>query len=253
MAGPRVIAPQGPPAAEPRTNGADRNGEGAAAVLRAEGLYLRPEGSPAYGPFDLELKAGEGALVLVPDLDLLRRLMRCCLGFEVPECGRVAWWSDEAGPGEAGSGEAADWARYDFYRQIGYVDRQSQLLSSLSLLNHLLLFHRYAGLADDQELENSRRLLDQFGLGEYEALRADDLPEPRRRLALYALALAQNPRLMLMERPMQFLDRDFDLVWDRVLTRADRDGLAYIVFDRSQAQYSPEHFHSIISFSPGRL
>jgi hypothetical protein len=56
---------------------------------------------------------------------------------------------------------------------------------------------------------------------------------------------------MLMERPGQFLDSDFGLVWDLVLRRA-ASGLAYIVFDRNGSIYDKNDFRHFREFSPGR-
>lgn len=216
-------------------------------IIRLEGLFLRHEDQLAYGPLNLDVKPGQGALVLVNDLELMRRLMRCCLGLEKPEAGRISWWS------EAGSVDDNHWDLYDFYRRIGYVDRVSQLIGALSLLENLGLYYLYAGENNGLALALARRVLDLFGLAGYEHLRADDLPEPQRRLGLYALAFAQKPRLMLMERPSQFLDRDFDQVWDRILKRAANSGLAYIVFDRTRIPYNQDHFSAIQTLKPGRL
>lgn len=214
-------------------------------IIRLESLFLRHEDQLAYGPLNLELKAGQGALVLVNDLGLMRRLMRCCLGLEEPAAGRISWWA------ETGPAHDSQWELYDFYRRIGYVDRLSQLVGALSLLENLGLYYLYAG--ENNGLALARRVLDLFGLAGYEHLRSDDLPEPQRRLGLYALAFAQKPRLMLMERPSQFLDRDFDQVWDRILKRAANSGLAYIVFDRTRIPYNREHFSAIHTLKPGRL
>ncbi|MDR1921007.1 MAG: hypothetical protein LBS31_04595, partial [Candidatus Adiutrix sp.] len=71
--------------------------------------------------------------------------------------------------------------------------------------------------------------------------------EPERRLALYALSFCKRPRLFLMERPAQFLDRDFDKIWDIVLRAARNRGLSYIVFDRAKTIYDREDFKTVIS------
>jgi len=214
-------------------------------IISFEGVFLRHEDHLAYGPLNLELRAGQGAMLLVNDLGLMRRLMQCCLGLECPAAGRISWWT------AIEPAEGNDRDRYDFYRQIGYVDRLSQLLGSLTLLENLGLYYLYAG--EDRGLALARRVLDLFGLAGFEHLRADELPEPQRRLALYALAFCQKPRLMLMERPSQFLDRDYDQVWDRILKRAANSGLAYIVFDRSRIPYSRDHFTFIQTLKPGRM
>ncbi len=51
-----------------------------------------------------------------------------------------------------------------------------------------------------------------------------------------------NRRLLLMERPRQFLGGDFQRVWD-IISRRAADGLAYIVFDRSAAPYEDDFTH----------
>ena len=215
-------------------------------LIQIEDLFLRHHDNLAYGPLNFKLSAGESALVVVLDLDLLRRLMRCCQGLEQPDQGRVNWW-----PGAPSANDSGEWELYEFYSRIGYVDRQSQLLGGLTLMQNFLLYHRYARTPDGPE--SSRRTLESFGLADYQSWRADELPEVQRRLALYALAFEQKPRLMLMERPLEFLDRDFDSIWDLVLRRAAEDGLAYIVFDRTRTIYGQERFDQIVTLSPGAL
>jgi len=212
-------------------------------TFTAEGVFIKHRDQLNYGPFNLKLAAGQGALAVIKDLDLLRRFMRSCLGLEQPDAGRLSWAFDRR------DRDDPFWGPYDFFRRIGYVDRQIQLIGSLSLLDNLLLFYQYARRKDG--LERSRAILDSLHLADHEHLRADELPEPQRRLGLYALAFAKEPRLLLMERPGQFLDRDFDLVWDGILTRASENGLAFIVFDRTRTAYAAEQFSDIINVAPG--
>lgn len=214
-------------------------------VITLDGVFLRHEDHLTYGPLDLKLEKGKGALVLANDLGLMRRLMKCCQGTESPQGGRVSWWPD------LDHDRGDYWRLYGFYRQIGYIDRLSQLLGARTLMENMVLYFLYAGKSNPEAL--ARPVLDLFGLAGYENLRADDLPEPQRRLALYALAFCKKPRLLLLERPAQFLDRDFDQVWDWVLKRAADSGLAYIVFDRTRIPYNREDFTVFGTFSPGRV
>lgn len=224
----------------------EKDGLAARPTIAVEEVCLRGEDNLPYGPLNLSLRPGEGALVTVENLALMRRLMKCCLGFITPESGRISWWRDIE-PED----DSPDQGFYELYRRIGYVDRQSQILTSISLLENLVLFHDYARIPD--AVTRSRRLLERLDLADDEGLKGYALPEPTRRRALYALAFCGEPRLLLMERPHQFLDRDFDLIWDLVLRRAIDDGLAYIVFDRTKAIYSQEHFDHFAAFSPGRI
>ncbi|MDR0882441.1 MAG: hypothetical protein LBP55_07850 [Candidatus Adiutrix sp.] len=204
-------------------------------VLQASGVSFQNGPHPAGGPFDFALRLGQGGLVVMDNLDLLRRLMRCCLGVEQPETGRIDW-----GAGSGMVSRSGSWGPYELYHQIGCVNRHSQLLGSLTLSQNLQLLHDYADLEDGPE--RARRSLADFGLTEYGNDRADSLPEPVRRLALYVLALAKAPRLLLMERPSQFLDRDFGPIWAGLRAQAGEGRLAYLVFDRTRLPYDPAHF-----------
>jgi len=203
-------------------------------VLKVEALRLTDEDGRVHGPLDFALRPGEMFLVLVPEPPgMLRRLMKCGLAFKRPDSGRVSWWPG-AVPGE------------DFFRQVGYVDRQSQLLHRWSLLEHFRIFDAYSG--HNSGPGAARELLEALGLSAQAELPAENLPEPARRLALYALVLYQRPRLMLLERPFQSLDRDFRLVWDLILGRVAAGELAVVVFDRSREVYPPEIFRQTMVF-----
>ena len=218
----------------PLENAAKPGGPGPAAApaFKAEGLKLADEAGQIHGPLDLAVRPGETALVLVRELGMLRRLMKTCFALERPDFGRLSWW-----PG-AGSGRA-------FFRRIGYVDRQSQLLHRWSLLDHFHIFESYSGRPGDPGA--ARDLLEILGLAAKAELPTENLPEPFRRLALYALALYQRPRLMLLERPFQFLDQDFGLVWGLIRGRAAAGELAAVIFDRTWEVYPPGSFrHTVV-------
>ncbi|MCL2029448.1 MAG: hypothetical protein FWG97_03445 [Deltaproteobacteria bacterium] len=213
--------------------------DGSAGALNIEGLRLADEAGQLHGPLDLTVRPGEMVLVVVQDLGMLRRLMKCCLAFEQPDSGRLTWW-----PGAVV--DLGGWSDCAFFRQIGYVDRQSQLLYRWSLLDHFRFFQLYAGLSDGPG--RGLELLKTFGLEAQAETPAENLPEPLRRLALYALALFQRPRLALLERPFQFLDRDFGLVWGLIKNRVSVGELAVAVFDRGQDIYPPGSFSRVVVF-----
>ena len=190
-----------------------------------------------HGPLDFSVRPGETALVIGRELEILRRLMKCCLSFERPDSGRLSWWPG-AGPG------------HEFFRQIGYVDRQSQLLHRWSLMDHFRIFEVYAGRPDRPGGQAAiRELLGSLGLQALAGLPTENLPEPIRRLALYALVLYQRPRLLLLERPFQFLDRDFGMVWNLIRGRAAAGEAAVVIFDRACDIYPPGSFSHTALFS----
>lgn len=210
-------------------------------VLRVEGLQLRYEGQEL-GPLNLKLQKGQGALVLVADLGLMRRLMACFQGRLKPERGGLNWW-----PG-AKSLRRDLWGEYEFLRQVGLVERHSQLLTNMTLLEHLRLYYHYVRLPDTRR--RAVQILSWLGLEDCQDTLTEDLPESRRRLGLYAQMLCQRPRLILLERPAEFLDQDFARVWSVVRSLTEHQGLAYVVFDRRRDIYPAGYFDHTVSFGP---
>ncbi|MGL4209315.1 MAG: hypothetical protein ACRCTY_07995 [Candidatus Adiutrix sp.] len=212
----------------------------AGTTIRLAQVRAQMDGHPLpINPLNLSLAGGCGALIIGRSLSLLRSVMEICLGAHKPYEGLVSWSMGEGGPKLAGL-----WQGYDFFRQIGYVDRRSQLLGNITLIDNLILLNTYGLVEKNQAVTIAHKTLAQFELTAYKNVMTDALPEPQRRLALYALSFCKHPKLFLMERPVQFLDSDFELVWAMVQHQARTKSMAYMVFDRDSRIYSPDDFVS---------
>ncbi len=207
-------------------------------VIKADRVGLTHSDGSYFGPLDFSLTLGQGLLIELPYLDLMRRMMRCCQGRERPQAGTFSW--------DLGVYPDKDsrWARYDFLRRIGFVDRDCQLLNSLTLRKNLELYFSYARREDVTTL--AAQAMEKFEVDLLADIRIDDLAEPHRRLALYTLALAKEPFLMLIERPVQFLDRDFNRIWGWIKEEAARERMAYMVFDRNSGLYDKGDFKAVV-------
>jgi ABC-type multidrug transport system ATPase subunit len=80
-------------------------------------------------------------------------------------------------------------------------------------------------------------------------LPAGSLPEDKKRLGLYALAMAKEPLLYILERPLQFLDADFAWIWE-LLMEKKKNGTAIFVLARPSEKYAANSFEKVINLNP---
>jgi heme ABC exporter ATP-binding subunit CcmA len=128
-----------------------------------------------------------------------------------------------AGTGEVlGSDLATD--RRSHRRLVGLVGHDTGCYDDLTVRENVRFSARAAGVDVPSE-----RVLDQFGLGPLtEVLHRKLSAGQRRRLAL-AVALARNPRLLLLDEPHAGLDAEGRAALDRVLSSAAESGRAVVL------------------------
>jgi ABC-type polar amino acid transport system ATPase subunit len=213
-------------------------------ILECRDLTIKDHNDKVRGPFSLTLTQGKGALFIDPEVSFLQRLISLCQGFQEPHSGQIYWQGQSLPPKNNLQKNLL------FQRQIGLVHRKGQLLSGQSLIGNLCLDYLY-----HQEIESGQAItqaslwLRRLNLlGEADTI-VENLSENKRRLGLYALAFCKNPRLFIMERPFQFLDHYFPLVWTIIEEEAANNNLCFLVFDRSETPYKNYDFASIINFN----
>lgn len=198
-------------------------------VLNVEDLVYRraPELPPVLDGIDLALAAGEILCLLGPNGSGKTTLLRCLIGALRPECGRVRI-----------DGES-DCAPRCLARKLAYVP-QAAGDSGLTLLDTVLLGRTphlprltLPGRRDEQL---AHAALVRVGIAHLAARPFNRVSGGERQLALIARALAQQPRLFMMDEPTASLDLGNQARVLRTLRDLAADGMSVLV-----TTHQPEH------------
>jgi ABC-2 type transport system ATP-binding protein len=168
-------------------------------VIELTGVRFAYEpGAPVLDGLDLRLGPGL-TLLLGPNGCGKSTLLKLVAGVEHPDAGRVAvlghdLWKDEV----------------EARRPIAYVPEHPDLSPYASLVEVLRLVCRLRG----EPLERAASALTEAGLGERTHASVRELSAGQRRRALLAAAWVGTPRVVLLDEPLESLDRDLQ---DRVL------------------------------------
>lgn len=150
----------------------------------------------------MDLRAGELMAVLGPSGAGKSSLLAVCGGLQTPTTGKI-WVGDT----EITGASKPDLTRIR-QQQIGFVFQQSNLLSSLTAIDQLLLLvdmrGRRPGKADR---ERAIKLLDEVGMSHRLDRRPHELSGGERQRVGIARAFMMNPKLLLVDEPTSMLDQ----------------------------------------------
>lgn len=172
-------------------------------LLLARGLWKRFGAVVAAADVDIEVRAGEIHAVIGPNGAGKSTLLGLLAGELRPDAGRILF-------------DGRDVSRLPVHERarlgLGRTFQVSSVISSFTVLENVAtaVQARSRGIvrllreaADDAELnDRARRILTRLSLGDVEDRRASDLSHGERRLLELALALAQEPKVLLLDEPL---------------------------------------------------
>jgi ABC-type Fe3+/spermidine/putrescine transport system ATPase subunit len=163
-------------------------------VLRVTGLGQAFNGTFVLQNASFSLDAGERLAVLGPSGSGKTTLLRLIAGLEAPKQGNIAI------TGKAAS-RAGEVLVAPEHRQVALVFQGLALFPHLCALDQIAFAARGRG-----GVKQARSLLDRIGLGHRANAPLDQLSGGERQRIALARALAQEPKLLLMDEPFASLD-----------------------------------------------
>jgi iron complex transport system ATP-binding protein len=179
--------------------GTDRNG---AAVLAFEEVTFayRPQAPPVLDRLCLEVGSGTATVVLGPNGTGKSTLLHLASGWLRPGRGRVLL---DGRP-------VHDYRRHELGRTLALVPQTERTPFDYTVLDHVLLARAphlpTLGMPGPRDRRIAEGAVDAVGLGPLRDRSVATLSGGERQLALVARALAQQPRLLLLDEPTAHLD-----------------------------------------------
>ena len=196
----------------------------AAFALRGVGFGYRygKECVPVLDDVSLEFPVGRFVCILGPNGSGKTTLLRCMLGLLLPQKGHILL-----------NGSSLNrYSPRELARLIGHVPQESQPAFDYSVLQVVLMgrsphMSRF-GIESASDLELARDCLRQTDTGHLERRGFDELSSGERQRVVIARALAQQPRILLLDEPTSFLDIAHQLQVFQLLTRLVGQGITVV-------------------------
>lgn len=154
----------------------------------------------ALSDVSLSFEAGVTYAVVGPGGAGKSTLLRVLAGLQTPTSGELLW---EGEPVDAG----INIGRLLRYRDhLGYLPQHTGLYDDLTLEQLLGYFAALKGIPPELVAERSRQLLTVTGLLPFQKRRVAHLSTGERRLLTLAIALLNDPPLLLLDEPLRGLD-----------------------------------------------
>ncbi len=160
---------------------------------------------PALAGADLEVDAGDVVLLAGPNGAGKTTLLRLCAGLLAVRSGRVV---------VLGHDLASD--RRAVRRSVGMVGHETYAYDDLTVTENV----RFATRAAGRTREEADAAIARVGLAELTGVAHGRLSQGQRRRLSLAIALARDPRLLLLDEPHAGLDAEGRAVVDEVLANA---------------------------------
>jgi iron complex transport system ATP-binding protein len=170
-------------------------------VIRVEGLtFGYDEGPGVFERLSLEISAASATVILGPNGAGKSTLLGLLLGYNAPREGLI----------EILGAPLSSYQRHELGQLIAYVSDETYLPFNYSVLDYVLLGRAARvpswGLPASGDYRALDDAIDRVGIGELRSRSVQELSAGELQLVSIARALAQEPRILLMDEPTSHLD-----------------------------------------------
>ena len=194
-------------------------------IIESTGLTVRYRGSdkPALSAVDFRLDEAELVAVVGPNGSGKSTMLAAVLGLVPLAAGRSSLLGRDVGA----------WSRADIARTVGVVAQREETLYPLSVEDTVML-GRYPHLgalapAGEADLDAVRSALDRCDLTGFRTRRTDTLSGGEWQRVRVARALAQRPRVLLLDEPTAALDVRHEMEVFELVRQLSSEGLGALV------------------------
>jgi len=177
-----------------------QDGDTSAAVLQTRGLRFGYRGRPLFAGLDLSVAPGEMAALIGPNGSGKTTLLKLLSGALRPEAGQVIL---------SGS-PLADLSARERARRIGVVPQETSMTFDFTVIETVLMGRTawlgLFGIEGPEDLAAARQAMESTGTAGFSHRLLSQLSGGERQLTVIARALAQAPRVLLLDEPTAFLD-----------------------------------------------
>jgi iron complex transport system ATP-binding protein len=218
-------------------------------ILAAHGVRFRHHGAaaPLFEAFSLAVAPGEFLGVIGPNGSGKTTLLRLLSGVAAPEAGEVRLLGR---PVRA-------IAPRERARLVAVVFQETRVLFNFSVLEIALMGRAprlgRLSLERPEDFAAARAALREMDLAGQEDKPLQELSSGERQRALIARALAQEPRILLMDEPTAFLDLKHRLQIYEILVRLNRDRGLTVVTTSHDLNLAARYGSRLVLLHRGRL
>jgi cobalamin transport system ATP-binding protein len=218
-------------------------------ILSARGLVFRHPGAqhPLFGGLSLAVEPGAFLGIIGPNGSGKTTLLRLLSGSLAPRSGEVHL----AGRPVRGLPPR------ERARLLAVVPQEEPILFNFSVLEVVLMgrapYLGFFGLERAADFALARAVLRDLDLGGREETHLRELSSGERQRTLIARALAQDPRVLLLDEPTAFLDMRHRLEIYDILRRLNHDTKLTVVFVSHDLNLAARHATRLAVIDRGRL
>lgn len=162
-------------------------------ILQVNGLSKSIKGMPVLSDFNMEIFEGDICGIIGPNDSGKTMLFRALTALINPDRGKIEIFGKKLIPNRAA-----------ILSKVGLLIGEPVFYNHLNLFDNLLIFSRYKGL--DKDNDEINRVLKLTGLSDLSDEKVSKLASGDRKKLAIAMAIYNNPPLILLDEPFSSLD-----------------------------------------------